>query len=310
MAEYKCNLIVDSCCDLPVEVLEAAQVELLQFPYLMNGGQFMDDMFQTMSDSEFYDKMRKGADCSTAQIPITAITEAFRKAAESGVPTVYLGFTSGLSGTYDTAALIAEQIRQEYPDFELHTVDTHLASVAEGVLIYEAILQREQGLTAAELAAWAEEARFFVNEHFTVDSLEWLEKGGRIPSSVAFAGTKLDVKPILDINLEGNLGLCGVTRGRKKAIRQLVEYYEKNAPSTSGPNRVILGHADCPKDMEKLKEALLKVDDSLLILTTRIGPVIGCHVGPGMLAVSFMGKDEREGMSVSDRIAKKVRKNG
>lgn len=310
MAEIQCNIIIDSCCDLPRELLEADGVELLQFPYLMDDEQYDDDMFTTVTAREFYERMRKGSSCSTAQIPVPVLTEAFERALASGVPTVYLGFSSGLSGTYDTARLIADELRGDYPDGELYTVDTHLASIAEGVLVYEALMQREKGLSARELAAWAEEARFFVNEHFTLDSLEWLQKGGRIPASVAFAGSKLDVKPVLDISLDGKLALSGAARGRKKSIRQLVEYYEKHCGEVGAGNRVIVGHADSPKDAERLKEGLLKADSSVLILETSIGPVIGSHVGPGMLAVAFMGKDERESLSVTDRIANKVRQKG
>lgn len=307
MAEAKCNLIIDSCCDLPRELIDTEGVELLEFPYLIGGEQFSDDMFASVTAREFYEKMRKGGLCSTAQIPIPALTDAFERALADGVPTVYLGFTSGLSGTFDTARLVADGLREKYPQGELHIVDTHLASIAEGVLVYEALLQRGKGLSAAELAAWAEEARFFVNEQFTLDSLEWLQKGGRIPASVAFAGSKLDVKPMLDISLDGRLSLSGAARGRKKSIRQLVDYYQKHGGEPGSGNRVIVGHADSPKDAERLKEGLLKVDGSLLILEASIGPVIGSHVGPGMLALAFMGRDERESLSVTDRIADKVR---
>ena len=173
--------------------------------------------------------------------------------------------------------------------------------------MFESLHQRARGLTAQELVAWVNEARFFVNEHFTLDSLEWLSRGGRIPSSVAFAGSKLDVKPMLDISLDGQLSLAGVARGRKKGIRQLAEYYRKHALELGAGTRIVIGNADCPKDVERLEAELYKVDETVLFLETTIGPVIGSHVGPGMLAIAFMGKDARDELSVSDRIAKKVR---
>lgn len=283
---------------------------MLRFPYLLDGEEHIDDMFASLSAREFYGKMRKGADCSTAQIPLMTITETLTRAAESGVPTVYLGFTSGLSGTFDTISLIRDQVVAEHPGAELYVVDTKLASIAEGLLVYEAIRQRAKGLTAAELVAWANEARFFVNEQFTLDELEWLRKGGRIPASVAFAGSKLDVKPMLDISLEGKLTLTGVARGRKKGIRQLAEYYRRHAIELGCGTQIVIGNADCPKDAERLKDEICKIDDTVLFLETTIGPVIGSHVGPGMLALTFMGKDSREDLSVSDRIAKKVRGRG
>ena len=307
MAEVQCNVIIDSCCDLPPQVIDVPGVELLQFPYLLGDDQLVDDMFQSISARTFYDRMRKGAEVSTAQIPIPAITEAFTRAAESGVPTVYLGFASALSGTFNTICLIRDQIAEQYPESELYVVDTHLASIAEGLFVYEAIRQRARGLTALELVEWANEARFYVNEQFTLDELDWLKKGGRIPSSVAFAGSKLDVKPMMDISLDGRLSLSGVARGRKKAIKQLAEYYRRRTIEIGCGTRIVIGSADCPKDVERLKAELYQVHETVLLLETNIGPVIGSHVGPGMLAIAFMGQDAREDLSVSDRIAKKVR---
>ena len=301
MSDVKCNVIIDSCCDLPPAVIDVPGVELLRFPFMLDGEERFDDMFESMPARDFYNRMRKGAEASTAQIPLHIITEAFERAAESGVPTVYLGFTSGLSGNFNTTALIRDQVVAEHPDAELYVVDTHLASIAEGLLVYEAIRQRAKGLTASELAAWAEEARFYVNELFTLDELEWLRKGGRIPASVAFAGSKLDVKPMLDISIEGKLSL---------SIRQLAEFYRRNAAELGAGSYIVIGNADCPKDVERLKDEIVKIDDTVMFLETSIGPVIGCHVGPGMLAISFMGKDTREDLSVSDRIAKKVRAQG
>ena len=307
MIDVKCNVIIDSCCDLPSQVVDVPGVELLQFPYLLGEEQYTDDLFQSLTPREFYERMRKGANVSTAQIPIPAITAAFERAIESGVPTVYLGFASALSGTFETVSFIRDQLVAEHPEAELHVVDTHLASIAEGLLVFEAIRQRARGLTAQELVDWANEARFYVNEQFTLEELEWLRKGGRIPSSVAFAGSKLDVKPMMDISLDGKLSLSGVARGRKKAIKQLAEYYKRRTAEIGCGTHVVIGSADCPKDVERLKAEINKVDETVLFLETSIGPVIGSHVGPGMLAIAFMGQDSREDLSVSDRIAKRVR---
>ena len=125
------------------------------------------------------------------------------------------------------ACLVRDQLLAEHPEAELYLVDTLQASVAEGLLVYEAIQQRDKGLTARELAEWASEARFFVDAEFMVEDLESLRRGGRIPGSVAYAGSKLDVKPLLTIATDGKLSLSGVARGRKKGIKQLVEYYQE-----------------------------------------------------------------------------------
>lgn len=303
----QCHLIVDSCCDLPAHLVQREGVTLMKFPYMMDGGTFEDDLFETSSAEDFYNAMRKGAEPSTAQVTLQTLTETFAAAAREGTPCVYLAFSSGLSATYDAACVVRDQVLAEYPDFEFYLVDTRLASVAEGLLVYGALVQHEQGMTAAELAAWAEEARCFVNEEFMVDDLEALRRGGRIPSSVAYAGSKLDVKPLLTITVDGKLSLAGVARGRKKGIKQLAEYYNKRKADSRPGRCVVIGNADCPKDAARLQEALGKGDDSILFLESSIGPVIGSHVGPDMIAVVFWGNDKREELSVADRIAKKVK---
>lgn len=303
----RCNLIVDSCCDLPFDVVDRDGVYLIRFPFLFGEEEHLDDLGRSMSAHEFFERMRAGEQPTTAQVSIPAFTEAFEVAAQSGVPTVYLSFSSGLSGSYDVSTIVYDQVKERYPDMELHIVDTKLASVAEALLVYEAIRQREIGLTACELAAWASEARYFVNALFMVDDLESLRRGGRIPDSVAYAGAKLDVKPLLTIGTDGKLSLKGVARGRKKAIKQLVEYYFERRDENDFSQCVVTGHADCPKDMERLHDALTKHDESVLFMDSAIGPVIGSHVGPDMLAIVFWGKDRREDLSVADRIARKVK---
>ena len=303
----RCNLILDSCCDLPFEVIDKPGIELLRFPYIMSDGEHLDDLYQTTSAHDFYQAMRDGEEPTTAQVAVPVFQEAFGRAIESGVPTVYLSFTSGLSGSFDVACLVRDQLLAEHPEAELYLVDTLQASVAEGLLVYEAIQQRDKGLTARELAEWASEARFFVDAEFIVEDLESLRRGGRIPGSVAYAGSKLDVKPLLTIATDGKLSLSGVARGRKKGIKQLVEYYQRRV-AKEGPGRcVVVAHADCQKDADRLKEMLARLDESILFLECDIGPVIGSHVGPGMIAVVFWGSDRREELSVADRIARKVK---
>ena len=250
--QHKCNLIIDSCCDLPFEVVDREGVELIRFPYIMSDGEHADDLYQTSSAHDFYQAMRNGEEPTTAQVPVPVFRDAFERAIASGVPTVYLSFSSGLSGSFDAAALVHDQLMAEHPDAELYIVDTCLASVA-------------------------------------------------------YAGSKLDVKPLLTITVDGKLSLAGVARGRKKGIKQLAEYYNKRKADSRPGRCVVIGNADCPKDAARLQEALGKGDDSILFLESSIGPVIGSHVGPDMIAVVFWGNDKREELSVADRIAKKVK---
>lgn len=306
--EPQCNLIVDSCCELPVDMIDREGVTLLEFPFFFGTEEHFDDLWRSMTPHEFYERMRKGEQPSTAQLSIASLTNAFLTAAESGVPTVYLSFTSGLSGSFDLAIMVRDQVMQSHPSAELYVVDTLMASTAEAFLVSEAIRQRDKGMSAQELVAWVEEARYFVNAIFMVDDLESLRRGGRIPDSIAYAGSKLDVKPLLNFALDGTLAMKGVARGRKKAIRQMADFYTANADADAPSHLLAVGNADNARDMEKLKEAILKDHDDVVFMDSVVGPVIGCHVGPGMFSLVFWGSDRRESVSVADRIARRIRR--
>ncbi len=181
-----------------------------------------------------------------------------------------------------------------------------IGSTPEGLLVLEALRQRESGLTAEEMVAWAEEARYFVQTLFMVDDLDALHRGGRIPASVAFAGSKLDLKPLLNFDTNGKLSLAGASHGRKKGLKQLASFYEKAHAENS--NFALIGHADSEKDADRVCELLAKQDESITVIKHNIGATIGSHVGAGMVSISFWGTDRREALSVADKIARKVRK--
>ncbi len=301
----KCNLIVDSCCDLPMELVDRPGIYLIKYPYIIEGKQYFDDMFTSITPKEFYDRMRAGEFPTTAQIPLDDIQKAWTAAAESGVPTVYLSFTSGLTGTVDQAWRLMNETKEKYPDAELYLVDTLQACTAEAMLVYEALKQREKGLTAREMVEWAEGASKHLNDQFMVDDLTALKKGGRIPPAAASLAMKLDVKPMLTITLDGKLGLCGMVRGRKKGIKQLLGYFVKRIPEGERDRTIFVGHADCPEDAERLVDMLKKVAPGADIVITNVGPVIGSHVGPGMISIVFFGPDRSNDETLLGRFGKK-----
>ena len=307
--QLKCNLIIDSCCDLPAAAVQRPGVYLLQFPYVVDGKDMTDDLYATSTPRDFFEPMRGKSRTlpTTSQVPVPTFDKLFRKVLDTGLPCVYLSFSSALSGSFDTANLVRESVLADYPDGQLLIVDTKLASIAEGLLVLGAIEQLEHGLSAQELAAWAEEARWFVNAQFMVDDIEALGAGGRMPQGMAMLGAKLDVKPLLGFDLEGGLSLMGMVRGRKKGLRALAEYFDKRSDKASPAQRVIIATADAERDGERLRDDLAKQSATVLFLESSIGPVIGSHVGPGMVACSFWGLDRREELGVAERIARKVR---
>ncbi len=287
------NLIVDSCCDLPPGLLDRPGVELVSFPYMDEDDEHLDDLWQSEDMHAFYERMRKGSSPTTSQASPAHMREVFERAAESGVPAVYLCFSSGLSSHFGSACSVLQDVLCAHPPADIRIVDTRQASTGEALLVYEALRKREEGLTADELEQWANEARFCVETYFMVDDLDALRRGGRIPRGIAFAGTKLNVKPILTFDLDGRLVVAGAARGRKKGLRALAERLEDRI-DTSGPAVVCMGHADCEKDMTRLW-GMLPGDGSVLQrISQPIGPVIGSHVGPGMVSLAFWGHDRRE----------------
>ncbi len=283
-------LIIDSCSDLTAEIVASLDVYELHFPFTIAGQDREDDFGRTFPHRSFYDAMRAGGEPTTAQIPRAALLEAFRSAAREGRTAIYLGFTSGLSGTFDSAYLIREAVLEEFPDADIRVLDTLSASIAEGLVVYEAARMLAEGASADELVAWAETARMRANGYFTLDNLESLKRGGRISDAAAVAGAMLDIKPILLLDREGKLSLKRSVRGRKKSLSALIDIMAERIELPVGT--VIVGHADAPEDAEKVRAMVEERFSPSEVLFLEIGPVIGAHVGPGMVAVSFWG-DER-----------------
>ncbi len=293
----KCNLIIDSCCELPLEMLQRDGIFLLNYVYTLDGEVHIDDLYQSITPHEFFEGMRNGAQPQTSQLPVPMLSETFENAMKADRPAVFFSFASALTGTLDTARVVYDGLCADNPGHQpVFFYDTKLAATAEGLFVHEALRQWEKGLSAEEMLAWAEQAAPHVNEMFVVDDLDSLRRGGRIPPALAVIGSKLDVKPLLDIDVtDGKLRSCGIARGKKKAIKQMVGLFTKTIPERDRNGRlVMIGNADCPEDAKRLEEMLRKTAVDLQILHMNIGPVIGSHVGPGMLSMVFWGPDSRK----------------
>ncbi|MDO5335372.1 MAG: DegV family protein [Coriobacteriia bacterium] len=288
-----CNLIVDSCCDLPLELLQSHEgVTIMNFCYILDSTVYPDDFFQTRGVKEFYDLLRNGAMPTTSQVAPKVLEDTFREACASGVPTVYLSMSSGVSSNYSSACMIRDKVKADYPLSELYVVDSLLASTSEGVLVLGAIDKMEAGATAKELVNWAEEARFRAHIEFMVDDLDTLHRGGRLPRSVALAGGALNIKPLLQLNDKGTLGMDTAARGRKKGLKALLNYFEEHRDETK--HTVLVGNADSIKDAEALREGILAIDPAAEVIIHTVGTTIGSHTGPGMVSIGFWGDDRHK----------------
>ncbi len=303
------RIVIDTCADLTPEIAATLDVDILGFPYILDGVEHTDDIWTSITPHEFYDAIRHGAKASTSAISLGRYLEYFTQCANEGTPTVYLCFASSLSSSYEFACQAAEQVRAEHPGFGLYIVDNCLPCSCGELLALEAVRQRSAGLSAAELAAWADEAKSYVHGYFTLDSLDSLAAGGRIPPAAAQLSTKLDVKASLSFDLAGSLSLTGVNRGRKKALRSLIKAFHDNYVLDPALPLAIVT-ADAEKDGDWVEAAVRKEEGcaDLTIIRGSVGPTIGAHVGPGMVALIFWGKNRAEKISLSDRIAARVRR--
>lgn len=282
------ELVTDTACDLPRHVLVENGVEALGFPFVIDGVERIDDLGVAMSFESFYGELRSGRVSRTIQVPIPAFVDCFERNARKGVPTVYLGFSSALSGTFETACRIAESVNERYPEAPVTVVDTRSASIAQGVLVLEAVRLRDAGASAAGIAEAVEALVPAANGFFTLESLEYLARGGRIPDALAKAGAMLDVRPLLQFSQEGSLAAGMPQRGRRRSLKALVAKVSERA-SLEGGARVLVGHAQSEEDAMFVRDGLLGIEGVSEVLCCDIGPVIGSHVGPGMVAVAFIG---------------------
>lgn len=305
-----CKIIVDSSADYAPAVARRLGVEMISLTYVTPEGEQVDDLWQSQTPHDFYETLRKNPELhyTTSAVTPGRYEEIFERAAEEGLPTIYLGLTAGLSSSIYNARKAAEVVRARHPEFELYIVDTRCDSAAGELLAIEVIRQATHGLTARELYEWAREARYFIHGYFTLDGFSALAAGGRIPPAAATVGGKLDVKPELSYDTNGALSLCGMCRGRKKALRAIIQDFNENyTHETSLPLAIV--SSDAEKDADWLEREVRKQDGCghVTIIRSQVSPILGSHVGPGMVALIFWGSDRREQLSFTDKLARKVR---
>ncbi len=289
MNEYL--LMTDATCDLPASVLEDQGVGVIPMEFTLDGKvyhHFPDA--REMGFHDFYEKVRQGFMPTTSQINHQTYFQYFEPVLQAGKDILYVAFSSGLSGTYQAALLAVEELRQKYPARKIACIDSRCASIGEGLLVYAASLLWKRGLTLEELERWVLQNRNRVGHWFTVDDLNHLRRGGRISPVVAVAGTALGIKPVLTVDEAGCLVTAYKVRGRKKAMESLVERFAKDAVNPK-EQTVVIGNADCLEDAKELKHMLKARFRVKEVIISSIGPIIGAHTGPGMLAMVFFGPE-------------------
>ena len=277
--------------DLPQSVIEELELHVIPMNVRVGESDYLyhpDE--KELSCKDFYTKLSAGEDAVTSQITPIVFKEVFESYLKEGKDVLYISFSSGLSGTYNSACLIAEDLREEYPERKLVCIDSLCASIGEGFLVYLAGMLRKEGKSFDEVAEFVTENRTKVCHWFTVDDLIHLKRGGRLNSLEAVVGTALKIKPVLSVDREGKLTVVSKVRGIKKGMDYLKERLVNDGIDAVNQT-VMVGHADAPEIAEQIKEQLLSEGLVKDVIISNVGPIIGTHVGSGMFALTFLGEN-------------------
>lgn len=282
-------IMTDSCCDLPKEYIFDNNIPFAMLPFSYNGREYLDDLGQTVSQKQFFDDLRAGALPNTSQANSESFYKIFKEAAELHKDVVYIGVSSGLSGTYNSANIGKVATLEEFPETRIYIVDVLTASLGQGLMVKKAVEMKNEGFTAEQIAHEIEKNVQNLNTYITVDDLSFLKRGGRISAAAATLGLVLHIKPILTLNHEGRVIPLLKIRGRKKSLTKLAELVAEKIkdPETQ---TIAICHGDCYEDAVRLKEeieAKVKVKEVLIHF---IGPVVGRFSGPGGMGVFFIGE--------------------
>lgn len=288
---YAYKIITDTTADLPKDYITKYELGCIFLPYTIEGVTYGEA--QELDQKVFYDKMRAGLMSVTSQVNPSEAKEYFEKYLEENNNLLYLSFSSGLSGTFNSARMAAEELMEERGDCNIKVIDTKCASLGEGLLVHKAVMLRESGKSMEETAQWIEENLLHLVHIFTVDDLNHLYRGGRVSKTTAVIGTIAGIKPVLHVDNAGHLIPVSKTRGRKKSLQMLVDYMQEHMGSFRDKNDIVfISHGDALADAELVRDLVRERFGIEEFVINCIGPTIGAHSGPGTIALFFMG-DER-----------------
>lgn len=281
------QIITDSCCDFTGA--QYAQMNVTCVPLtIFRDGQGHSHFSNEAALKDFYDRMRGGLIATTSALNPADWAGAMEPHLKAGKDLLVLAVSSGISTTYQSAVIAADDLREAYPDRTIRVVDSLSGSLGEGLLLWHACRMRDAGDTLEAVAAWLEAHAPRICHWVTVDCLDNLKCSGRLSGGAAIVGTMLNIKPIIRVTEEGKLVSCGIARGRKASIRNLAKRFaEARCPEED--DLVTIAHGDCPEDAAAL-EAILKEEYSVQnIHTGYVGPILGAHTGPGVLGLFHIG---------------------
>ena len=289
MSDYV--IMTDSSCDLPAKLAEEMELSVLPLSVFIEDKQYTNYLDEReISFAEIYKKLRTKCPAKTSAVNMEAFLEPMEAIARTGKDLIYIGFSSGLSGTYNAGAAAAQEIAEKYPERKILAVDSLSASMGQGLLVYLAWQKKREGMDIESLKQWVIDNRLHLCHRFTIDDLMFLKRGGRVSGATAVVGSMLSIKPLMHVDDEGHLIKVGTARGRKASIRALADDAERLGVDLE--NQVIfISHGDCLDEAEYLAGIMRERFHVKDVVISYVGPVIGAHSGPGTMALFFVGKE-------------------
>ena len=281
------EIFTDSSCDLSKEIVEQYDLKVMQLEVTIDDKPPVLNRDIDMKD--FYSQLRAGANAKTSAVTLGFFEENLRKCLANGQDILYLGFSSGLSVTYNNGVMMIKELQQEFPERKVYYLDTFSGSPGQGLLVYYAAIMRESGAELEEVYKEIESVKDRIHHQVTVDDLFFLKRGGRIDATTAIVGSVLKFKPIINVNKEGRLVNVGKVRGRKASLNELLNRMKSNE-ALEELGYVFINHSDCLEDAESLAEMVKEELHPTKVIIGDIGPVIGAHTGPGAIALAYLGK--------------------
>lgn len=281
-------IVTDSCCDFPPKLVQDLGVTVIPLSVQLGNDRFHNTPEEAPDSHVFYTRLSQGEPAQTSAPNVEEFKDCFRPFLQAGQDVLYLGFSSGLSGTYHNAAIAAEELRGEFPAAEIQTVDTLCASLGQGLLVDLAVQEQRKGKTLQQVLAFVHETIPHLCHWFTVGDLSQLRRGGRLSAGKAIVGNLLNIKPVLHVDDEGHLVPMESAKGRKKSVQALLRHMEETAIDPEH-QRVYISHGDCLADAQALAELVRTRLNVPSVIIGDVGPVIGAHSGLGTLALFFLG---------------------
>lgn len=285
------SIITDTSANLPTAWLRNNGITAVPFSYYIDGREFKCLDTGNFNGGKFYSSIREGTKVTTSLISPSGYSDYFRIPLENGEDMMFIGMSSGISGSFQAAQLAARYLREEFPERKIELVDSIGASLGEGLLVVKAAEMRASGAGIEETAAAIEQMKISMCQVFTVDDLMYLRSTGRLSNAKAVIGSVLNIKPLLKGNGEGKIVSFAKVRGRRRSIEAVASNYDR---LVSDPADQIIGiaHADCQEDVDYLCELLKRNNPPKDIMIVDYEPVTGSHVGPGAIALFFFGSNE------------------